>query len=705
MKTHISRLLVTNLHFPLSITIFYFLLTHFNLPTLSAGSSMQPLLISPFTQNVPVIDGHFSVGEWDDAAFVSATIINDTSGPEIGRVYIKHDLLNLYLLYDNHTATGGNTEDVTGDFWLDLDNNGTNDGGFFTRIMFGTPDTNWDFPGRFAYRDTSSPNNPLSHWIIEYEFPFSGIGIQPGDMIGAHCVLFNFLGTGGEWYNASNLLDLNFSANWADLLLMRGDSLDPLPPESLSAFSDYQTPTSVLLTWDDPTHYQGGDTLTTLAWIEIYNNFNDSLLDSVGAGVESYVHPGLMDGIEYGYYLIATDAVDSSSNRTRSASWHAGGHPFPSPPESLSALSDSSMPSSALLSWKDPSTQVDGTYLDDLVGIRVYHSGPDTLVKTVAAGVESTTISGLPGWTMFSFHVTSYDDEIPVHESVPSDTSTVSIGGIAMEIVYDDSVQSFSFSNGGGPMRYIGVRFSVPPILATPFDIVRVRIWLNSTDSLDEVQVCPSSSSGIPEYLNPYEVEKDVSASSPNTWSVVEFPNFTWIDTYEDLWVLARWEDFVTAPALGVDNSPPVDYRSYTSDGPPSWDLYVGGDMMVRLTLGSFGTVGVEEIELRPTLPLTFYLAQNQPNPFNQHTAISYQIPNSYPASRISPASPSGGNHVSLKIYDITGRLVKVLVDAPQKPGIYQLPISNRQLPSSGIYFYRLTSGEFTDTKKLILLR
>jgi hypothetical protein len=351
------------------------------------------------------------------------------------------------------------------------------------------------------------------------------------------------------------------------------------------------------------------------------------------------------------------------------------------------------MPSSALLSWKDPMTQVDGTFLDDLAGIRVYHSEPDTLVKTVAAGVESTTVTGLPGWTLFSFHVTSFDDEIPEHESVPSDTSTVSIGGFAMEIVYDDSVQSFSYSHGGGPSRYIGVRFSVPPILATPFDIVRVRLWLSSTDSLDGVQVCPSAPSGIPEYLNPYEVEKDVSASSPNSWAIVEFPNPTWIDTREDIWVLARWEDFVTTPAVGVDNSPPVDYRSYTSDGPPSWDLYTGGDMMVRLTLGSFGTVGVEEeLIYEYRIPnIEFRLLQNQPNPFSKLTAISYQL--------------RAHSYTSLKIYDITGRLVKVLVDAPQEPGIYQLPITRNQLPRSGIYFYRLKAGNFSSTKKLTFIR
>jgi hypothetical protein len=118
------------------------------------------------------------------------------------------------------------------------------------------------------------------------------------------------------------------------------------------------------------------------------------------------------------------------------------------------------------------------------------------------------------------------------------------------------------------------------------------------------------------------------------------------------------------------------------------------------------GQVGVEEEKSEYRIPnIEFRLNQNTPNPFSKLTAISYQIPNSYPASRISPASPSGRNHVSLKIYDITGRLVYVLVDDLQEPGLYQLPISNNQLPGSGIYFYRLVSGELAETRKMVVLR
>ena len=96
-------------------------------------------------------------------------------------------------------------------------------------------------------------------------------------------------------------------------------------------------------------------------------------------------------------------------------------------------------------------------------------------------------------------------------------------------------------------------------------------------------------------------------------------------------------------------------------------------------------------------LPDTSYqLIQNHPNPFHKHTDISYQL-----------KAPS---HASLKIYDITGKLVKTLVDKPQESGLHQLQIANNQLPSSGIYFARLlakTGQEegFSATKKMILIK
>lgn len=88
--------------------------------------------------------------------------------------------------------------------------------------------------------------------------------------------------------------------------------------------------------------------------------------------------------------------------------------------------------------------------------------------------------------------------------------------------------------------------------------------------------------------------------------------------------------------------------------------------------------------------PMQFMLEQNYPNPFNATTVIKYQLPkNSY---------------VTLKLYDILGRQVKVLVDGIVEAGFHEISLDALQL-ASGVYMYELNSGEFHSVKKLLLLR
>ncbi|MFZ1080331.1 MAG: Ig-like domain-containing protein [Candidatus Kryptoniota bacterium] len=89
-------------------------------------------------------------------------------------------------------------------------------------------------------------------------------------------------------------------------------------------------------------------------------------------------------------------------------------------------------------------------------------------------------------------------------------------------------------------------------------------------------------------------------------------------------------------------------------------------------------------------IPFSFQLFQNYPNPFNPTTVIRYQV--------------STVSHATLKVYDILGREVKTLVNGIESPGRYQVEFDGSRL-SSGVYFYRLTGGNFTDTKKLVLIK
>ena len=99
-------------------------------------------------------------------------------------------------------------------------------------------------------------------------------------------------------------------------------------------------------------------------------------------------------------------------------------------------------------------------------------------------------------------------------------------------------------------------------------------------------------------------------------------------------------------------------------------------------------TVGVENS--KNTIPQQYYLSQNYPNPFNPSTVINHEIPKS--------------SLVTLKVYDALGREVATLVNEEKPVGRYNVTFDASKY-SSGIYFYRITAGNFIQTKKMILLK
>ena len=95
----------------------------------------------------------------------------------------------------------------------------------------------------------------------------------------------------------------------------------------------------------------------------------------------------------------------------------------------------------------------------------------------------------------------------------------------------------------------------------------------------------------------------------------------------------------------------------------------------------------VKENEIIPT---TFSLSQNYPNPFNPSTTIKYDIPQTA--------------NVTLKVYDVLGNEITTLINENQTPGSYSVKFNAGNL-SSGIYFYRIDTGSFSQVKKFILMK
>lgn len=103
---------------------------------------------------------------------------------------------------------------------------------------------------------------------------------------------------------------------------------------------------------------------------------------------------------------------------------------------------------------------------------------------------------------------------------------------------------------------------------------------------------------------------------------------------------------------------------------------------------GTFEYSNIIEVEI--DLPTGYTLSQNFPNPFNPNTKIRWGVPTN--------------GYQSLIVYDILGNIVEKLVDEFRNAGQYEIGFSSSNL-ASGIYYYRLTSGEFIETRKMLLMK
>ncbi len=128
-------------------------------------------------------------------------------------------------------------------------------------------------------------------------------------------------------------------------------------------------------------------------------------------------------------------------------------------------------------------------------------------------------------------------------------------------------------------------------------------------------------------------------------------------------------------------------------------NIYVAGHCSGASSNDDYLTIKYSQylIGIQPVInqfPGEFLLSQNYPNPFNPSTKINFSIPYGETTRRV----------VVLKIYDILGNEITTLINRQLTPGTYSVDWDASNFPG-GIYFYRLSSGEYTESKKMILLK
>ena len=163
-----------------------------------------------------------------------------------------------------------------------------------------------------------------------------------------------------------------------------------------------------------------------------------------------------------------------------------------------------------------------------------------------------------------------------------------------------------------------------------------------------------------------------------------------------------QWHtEVVENPKFGSGD--PFNYLVFVfcfTDNWSSTELPFSADILIDYVYGKFkdGRIVVYEdfedtttdVPRETSLPLEFKLEQNYPNPFNPVTTIKFSVPQM--------------EQVNLKVYDMLGREVAMLVNEEKAPGSYEVKFDGSNL-ASGTYFYRLQAGNFVQVKKMLLMK
>jgi len=146
-------------------------------------------------------------------------------------------------------------------------------------------------------------------------------------------------------------------------------------------------------------------------------------------------------------------------------------------------------------------------------------------------------------------------------------------------------------------------------------------------------------------------------------------------------------DQFYVQMVLDTVDSEDADYSLtgvYEDDTPPEGDAPRNYKTKVFFENGTSSLTAVNQI------PKEYALSQNYPNPFNPVTKINFALPKQ--------------GFVTLKIYDITGREIQTLVNEVKQAGHYTVDFNGAHL-SSGVYFYRIQSGNFVSVKRMVLIK
>ncbi len=339
-------------------------------------------------------------------------------------------------------------------------------------------------------------------------------------------------------------------------------------------------------------------------------------------------------------------------------------------------------------------------------GINCYGCIESTIRKNIVHNVNTSYTGGSMGIALMGDGSTVGNGNLVYNNMVydinsSSSASYSNIGGIHLEYQNNTKVyyNSVYLSGTGANHQGSGALYILTPGMNTE---VKNNIFINTRD---EGQYCASAiylrtqdtvlSSSDFNVLN-YEPNNYNCLVKSNTGSYHSLSD--WQATGYDLHSYVEMPHFISPTDLHIDPN----FATYIeSRGTPIAEVLTDIDGDIRdddsTDIGADEFDGIVGVEDEKSLPTEFALLQNYPNPFNPTTVISYQLPVS--------------SDVTIKVFDILGNEIATLVNEYKPAGRYEVEFStsghsgNVRNLTSGVYFYKLQSGQYTTVKKMILMK
>lgn len=456
-------------------------------------------------------------------------------------------------------------------------------------------------------------------------------------------------------------------------------------PLNFTSFSNYTTPNTVKFTWKNPSQYYDGSPFTNYKTVVFRNEVKLKEFDNAvpGAAV-AFNDSTAAQYAQYTYRFVNVSKSTGDTGRVRTVTLFAGGSAVPNK-GTLSSFSNNG--AVVALRVKIPTLHNDASPLHNLqrsVVLRT-NSGIQSLLDSLELAVQDT------GKTIYFTDiplakVSAYD--IAFIGQAPFRTLSATVGtgslptGRVLTATYSETFEvsrttvvsatgwdSTKVSTHDGTYALGSLDYPANANLSAYLPAMKgngnplLRFWTvcrtEAGKDFGKVEVSKNRGKNWTEVLSLDESAHAEWGAGTNTW----FKYDVNLSAYANDTIIVRFR--------------------LTSDGAAS----KFGWLLDDITLNPLGT-GVSEAA--PLAPAEYALAQNYPNPFNPSTTIAYAIKEAGP--------------VTMEVYNLLGNKVATLVNGVKEAGYYSAVLDGSHL-ASGIYFYRLRAGSFTDTKKVMLLK